>query len=105
MSVWEDALRDMLADPNQAADIVYVPVGGAPVAVRAIVDRLDEEAMLGGDVVNQRVLSFTFATADVSVTARGDVISYQGSDWYVGDQARSEEEGAGVTVRAERADD
>lgn len=106
MSVFSDAFDAIIAAPDLAARITYVPRGGEPLELPALVERLDEEADVGGAAIEQHVLSFTFRKADYARQGgRGDIIRYQDRTWYVGEPAMSVEDGGAWTVRAERADD
>jgi hypothetical protein len=103
LSVWSDQLDTLLADAAVGVDAVYVPKGGSPVALRAVVDRADVLLDVGGQAVERTSLLFTVRTADVpEQPRRGDRFEYVGRVWQVGEPASFEVEAAAWTARADR---
>lgn len=103
MSVWSDQLDTLLADAAVGADVVFIPKGGSPVAVRAMVNRPDTLVDVGGQTVERTSLLFTIRTADVPAPPRrGDRFEHVGRVWQVNETASFESEAAGWTARADR---
>lgn len=86
-----------------AKPVVVVPKGGAPLAVTAIVEALDEGADVGGQSVEQNVLAFRLRRSEVpDQPGTGWRIEHAGYVWQVYAPAQTEARGALWEVQAQR---
>lgn len=78
MSVFAPAIDDLFADPNLAADAVYLPDGGEPVAVRVIARRPDRVLDFGDARLHAETAMLEVRVSEVSNPRPGDRLEVGG---------------------------
>ncbi|HXF89418.1 MAG TPA: hypothetical protein VNK48_13775 [Xanthobacteraceae bacterium] len=72
MNVFAQAIDDLFADPNLAADAVYLPEVGEPVSVRVITRRPDRVLEFGDARLHAETAVFELRTSEVPNPRPGD---------------------------------
>lgn len=86
-----------------ASTIAYTPAGGTGTDMPALVEHTDVEAVIGGALVEQAVLSFTVRKADLPAQpVRGGAVAWGGRSWFVSEPGWSDEEDQTWTFKAAR---
>lgn len=84
MSAFAAMIDALFADPNIAADAVYLPQGGGgPVAVRAVLDRPDRPVELLDAALTAPSAMVEVRVSEVSVPKAGDSFEIAGVTWLV----------------------
>lgn len=78
MNAFSAALDVLFADPNMAEDVLYTPVAGPPVTVRAVVVTPDQEARFGNVVGVVPTVVLRIRAADLT-PAEGDQVEVRGT--------------------------
>jgi hypothetical protein len=87
-----------------ASAITFTPAGGSPTGpIPALVEHADVDALVGGQLVEQALLSFTVRKADLPAQPRrGGSTSWAGRSWFVSEPGWSDEEDQTWTFKAAR---
>lgn len=74
MSIFAPAIDDLFADPNLAADAVFLPDGGEPVPIRVIARRPDRVLEFGGAQIHAETAMLEVRVSEVPDPRPGDRI-------------------------------
>lgn len=75
MSAFAAAVDDLFADPNLAANAIYTPPGGEPVACRIMLSRPDETVEFGGSKLVVGSVIIEVRASEVAAPVRGGSFS------------------------------
>lgn len=78
MSVFAQAIDDLFADPNLAAEAVYLPEGGEPISVRVIARRPDQVLEFGDARLHAETAVFEARVSEVPNPRPGDRLDVGG---------------------------
>jgi hypothetical protein len=92
MSVFAQAIGDLFADPNLAAEAVYLPEGGEPISVRVIARRPNRVLEFGDARLHAETAVFELRTSQVSNPRSGDRLDVGGEMFVIqGEPVRDSE--------------
>lgn len=92
MNVFAQAIDDLFADPNLAAEAVYLPEGGEPISVRGIARRPDRVLEFGDARLHAETAVFELRTSQVSNPRPGDRLDVGGEMFVIqGEPVRDSE--------------
>ena len=92
MSVFAPAIDDLFADPNLAADAVYLPDAGEPIAIRIIARRPDRVLEFGGARLHAETAVFEVRVSEVPNPRPGDRLDVGGEAFVIqGEPVRDSE--------------
>jgi hypothetical protein len=92
MNVFAQAIHDLFADPNLAADAVYLPEGGEPVSVRVIARRPDRVLEFGDARLHAETAVFEVRVSEVPNPRPGDRLDVGGEIFVIqGEPVRDSE--------------
>jgi len=81
VSVIDQAIDRLFADPNIARAAVYTPAGGAPVTVRVIAKRPDEIIGFDETRIHAGTALIDVRVSEIAEPRSGDRISLDGEDY------------------------
>ncbi len=92
MSVFAQAIDDLFADPNLAADAVYLPEDGEPIPVRVITRRPDRVLEFGDARLHAETAVFEVRAGEVPNPRPGDRLDVGGEIFVIqGEPVRDSE--------------
>jgi hypothetical protein len=92
MNVFVQAIDDLFADQNLAAEAVYLPEGGEPISVRVIARRPDRVLEFGDARLHAETAVFELRTSQVTNPRPGDRLDVGGEMFVIqGEPVRDSE--------------
>lgn len=92
MSVFAHVIDHLFADPYLAADAVFLPAGGEPVAIRIIARRPDRVLEFGGARLHAETAIFELRASEVPNPRPGDRLDVGGEAFVIqGEPVRDSE--------------
>jgi hypothetical protein len=83
MTLFQGFIDDLFADPNLAADALYIPEGGEPISIRVVVRRPDRVLEFGEARLHAETAVFDVRTREVPSPRPGDQIELGGESFIV----------------------